>query len=68
LFRTTTTTGLKHRYLYGLTIDSGDPQNVIVFASHSAWQAHSIEAAESFVYDLWKGRRMIRALAVRQDG
>jgi hypothetical protein len=31
-------------------VDSGDPQNVIVSTSHSAWQAHSIEAAESFVY------------------
>jgi hypothetical protein len=42
--------GLKHHYLYGLAVDSGDPQNVIVSASHSAWQAHSIEAAESLVY------------------
>jgi photosystem II stability/assembly factor-like uncharacterized protein len=49
-WKRTTTTGLKHHYLYGLAVDSGDPQNVIVSASHSAWQAHSIEVAESFVY------------------
>jgi hypothetical protein len=42
--------GLKHHYLAGLAVDSGDPQNVIVSASHSAWQAHSIEAAESLAY------------------
>jgi photosystem II stability/assembly factor-like uncharacterized protein len=48
--RTNTTTGLEHHYLYGLAVDSGDPQNIIVSASHSAWQAHSIEAAESLVY------------------
>ena len=43
--------GLKHHhYLAGLAVDSGDPQNIIVSASHSAWQAHSIEAAESLVY------------------
>jgi hypothetical protein len=42
--------GLKHYYLYGLAVDSAYPQNIIVSASHSAWQAHSIEAAESFVY------------------
>jgi photosystem II stability/assembly factor-like uncharacterized protein len=42
--------GLKHHYLAGLAVDSGDPQNVIVSASHSAWQAHSIESAESLVY------------------
>jgi len=42
--------GLKHHYLASLAVDSGDPQNVIVSASHSAWQAHSIESAESLVY------------------
>jgi len=42
--------GLKHHYLYGLAVNSGDPQNIIVSASHSAWQAHSIESAESLVY------------------
>jgi hypothetical protein len=42
--------GLKHHYLAGLAVDSGDPQNVVVSASHSAWQAHSIESAESLVY------------------
>ena len=42
--------GLKHHYLAGLAVDSGDPQNIIASASHSAWQAHSIEDAESLVY------------------
>jgi len=42
--------GLQHHYLASLAVDSGDPQNVIVSASHSAWQAHSIESAESLVY------------------
>ena len=40
---------LKHHYLYGLAVNSVDPQNIIVSASHSAWQAHSIESAESLV-------------------
>ena len=44
------TEGLRHHYLHGLAIDSSDPQNVIVSASLSAKQAHSIENAESFVY------------------
>ena len=39
-----------HHYLAGLAVDSGDPQNVVVSASHSAWQAHSIESAESLAY------------------
>jgi hypothetical protein len=44
------TEGLRHHYLHGLAVDSSDPQNVIVSASLSAKQAHSIENAESFVY------------------
>jgi hypothetical protein len=39
-----------HHYLAGLAVDSGEPQNIIVSASHSAWQADSIEDAESLVY------------------
>ena len=37
--------GLYHHYLAGLALDSGDPQNIVVSASNSAWQAHSIEGA-----------------------
>jgi hypothetical protein len=40
----------KHHYLAGLAVDSGDPQNIIVSASHSAFQTHWIESAESLVY------------------
>ena len=42
--------GLRHHYLYGLAVDSGDPQNVIVSASMGPNSANSIEDAESFVY------------------
>jgi photosystem II stability/assembly factor-like uncharacterized protein len=44
------TEGLRHHYLDGLAVDSTNPQNVIVSASLSAQQAHSIENAESFIY------------------
>jgi photosystem II stability/assembly factor-like uncharacterized protein len=43
-------TGLKHQYLYGLGVDSHDPQTVIVSASSGAWQAHYAEDAMSFIY------------------
>jgi photosystem II stability/assembly factor-like uncharacterized protein len=42
--------GLKHHYLYGLGVDSQDPQTVIVSASSGAWQAHYAEDAKSFIY------------------
>ena len=42
--------GLKHHYLYGLAVDSQDPQTVIVSASSGAWQAHYAEDARSFMY------------------
>jgi photosystem II stability/assembly factor-like uncharacterized protein len=43
--------GLKHHYLYGLGVDSQDPQTVIVSASSGAWQAHHAEQdSESFIY------------------
>ena len=44
------TEGLRHHYLYGLAVDSANPQTVIVSASLSAQQAHSIENTECFVY------------------
>ena len=43
-------TGLYHHYLAGLAVDSGDLQNIVVSASQSAWQAHSIEGAKSVIY------------------
>jgi photosystem II stability/assembly factor-like uncharacterized protein len=43
--------GLRHRYLYGLGVDSEDPQIVIVSASSGAWQAHYTgQDTESFIY------------------
>lgn len=42
--------GLKHSYLYGLAVDSGNPQVVIVSASIRPSKAYSAENAESFVY------------------
>jgi photosystem II stability/assembly factor-like uncharacterized protein len=44
------TEGLRHHYLYGLAVDSGDPNTVIVSASLGPWKAHSVENAESMIY------------------
>jgi photosystem II stability/assembly factor-like uncharacterized protein len=37
-------------YLAGIAVDSGDPNTVIVSGSQGAYQAHSLEHAESVVY------------------
>jgi hypothetical protein len=42
--------GLRHHYLTGLALDSGNPQNIVVSTSQSAWQAHSIDGTKSVVY------------------
>ena len=42
--------GLKYGYLYGLAVDSGDPQNVIISVSTGPVSAYSVEYAESYVY------------------
>jgi hypothetical protein len=42
--------GLKDHYVYGLVVNPSDPQTVIVSASQSPWQAHSIEGAYSLIY------------------
>ena len=42
--------GLNHSYLYGIAVDSGDPQNVIVSVSMGPVSAYSVEYAESYVY------------------
>jgi photosystem II stability/assembly factor-like uncharacterized protein len=42
--------GFRHSYLYGLAVDFGDPQNVIVSASMGPGSAYAVEDAESFVY------------------
>jgi hypothetical protein len=43
--------GLYHRYLFGMAVDSTNPQNVIVSAAKGAWKAHYLdENTESFLY------------------
>jgi hypothetical protein len=42
--------GIEHHYLYGLAVDSGDADTIIVSAADTAQHAHNPYAAESFVY------------------
>lgn len=42
--------GLSHHYLYGLAVDSAEPETVIASASRGAWRAHFIDGAESVIY------------------
>jgi hypothetical protein len=42
--------GLEHHYLFGLAVDPGDPDTVVVSAADSPWQAHNPRAAYSTVY------------------
>ena len=43
--------GLDHRYLFGMAVDSTNPQNIIVSAAKGAWRAHYLdENTESFLY------------------
>jgi hypothetical protein len=44
------TEGLRHHYLYGLAVDSGDPNTVIASASLGPGKSYYIEDTESFVY------------------
>lgn len=45
------TEGMRHHYVYGLAVDSGDPHTVIVSASYGARGAHSNgPQAESYLY------------------
>jgi photosystem II stability/assembly factor-like uncharacterized protein len=55
--------GLKHSYLYGLAVDSGNPQVVIVSASLGPNKAYSTENAESFVYRKDEYSRKWRAVS-----
>jgi photosystem II stability/assembly factor-like uncharacterized protein len=48
--------GLDHHYLFGLAVDSGDPDTVLVSAAASAMQAHDPTQAESYVYRRVAGR------------
>jgi photosystem II stability/assembly factor-like uncharacterized protein len=42
--------GIERHYLYGLAVDPGDPDTVVVSAAHSPMHAHSPEAADSTLY------------------
>jgi hypothetical protein len=42
--------GIEHHYLYGLAVDPGDPDTVVVSASDSPFKAHAPHGAESTVY------------------
>ena len=44
------TSGLRHQYLYGLAVDSGDPNTIIVSSWCGPGPAYVVEDAESFVY------------------
>jgi hypothetical protein len=42
--------GLRHHYLWGLAIDSGDPDTMVITAARGPGQAHTREHAEASVY------------------
>ena len=42
--------GLRHDYLFGIAVDSGDPNVVIVSASNGPSTSYSSQNAETFVY------------------
>jgi photosystem II stability/assembly factor-like uncharacterized protein len=42
--------GLRHNYLFGIAVDSGNPEAVIVSASNGPGRSYVAENAETFVY------------------
>lgn len=42
--------GLRHRYLWSIAVDSGDPDNTLVSAAASPRHSHDKARAESFIY------------------
>lgn len=42
--------GLGHRYVWGLTVDPGDPEIRVVSAASGAHRAHRAQKAESYIY------------------
>jgi photosystem II stability/assembly factor-like uncharacterized protein len=42
--------GLEHHYLWGLAVDPGDPETLVVSAAHSPNEAHNPTAAASAIY------------------
>jgi photosystem II stability/assembly factor-like uncharacterized protein len=43
-------TGLQHHYLWGLAVDPGNPETLIVSAANGPQQAHNPASAESAIY------------------
>jgi len=42
--------GLDHRYVWGLAVDPGDPEAVVVSAADGAYRAHRPDTAEAYLY------------------
>lgn len=42
--------GLEHRYVWGLAVDPGDPETVVVSAANGASSAHSTSSGDAYVY------------------
>lgn len=42
--------GLEHRYVWGLAVDPGDPERVVVSAATGAYSAHTPDSASAYVY------------------
>jgi hypothetical protein len=42
--------GIERHYLYGLAVDPGDPDTVVVSAANSPWEAHTLQTAASTIY------------------
>ncbi|HMA34223.1 MAG TPA: sialidase family protein [Chloroflexia bacterium] len=47
--------GLQHHYLWGLAVDPGDPETIVVSAASGPQQAHYPPAAESYIYRKCRG-------------
>ena len=47
---TTPNDGLEHQYLWGLAVDPGDPDRVLVSAAESPEAAHVPKLSESYIY------------------
>jgi hypothetical protein len=52
--------GMDHHYVWGLAVDSGDPDTQVVSAAHGARQAHDNQRAESTIYRRTGGRAWVQ--------
>ncbi len=48
--------GLRHYYLYGIAVDSGAPETIVVSASPGPFEAHNPNEAESYLYRRTEGQ------------